>query len=188
MAPIVPILGLLAGGVGTAATVGVGLSTALSLGSTVLGGIASIKAGQFQSAVLRRQSASEKLNAERVVYSGQINQQEQDAAANAQMGQETAQQAASGFSLNSSSFAQRANLLRVLTRRDSLRIRNDADIQAQGLNANAATLAANAQQAKPGFMDYLQIGLGVGSDLITGATMINRNQANLVRRDSVGVH
>lgn len=185
MAFLAPILGTLASGAALGAT---GLTTALSIGSTVIGGIGQMQAGNYQSAILQRQAEAERRNAERVSFTGQLNQQEQDAAATAQMGAETAAMSASGFTLNSASFSRRAALTKILSRRDALRIRNDADVQAQNLTANASTLEANAAAAKPGLMDWIGLGLNVGSDLLTGASMVNRNKAQQIRRDSVGVN
>ena len=185
MAILAPVLGTLAGG---AALGGTALSTALSVGGTVIGGIGKMQAGNYQSAILSRQAEAERRNAERVQFAGQITQQEQDVAAAAQIGAETAQMAGSGFALNSASFARRAALTKILARRDALRIRNDADVQAQNLKANAATLDANAASAKANWTDWLSMGLNAGSDLITGASMVNRNKAQQIRRDTVGVY
>lgn len=183
MTVLAPVLSTLAAG-GAAAT----LTTGLAIGSTVLGAAAQAQAGSYQAAVLQRQAAAETRNADRVVFAGQQSQADQDAAAAAQLGSETARQAASGFRLDSASFMRRNEINKFLARRDAQRIRYDSDVQAQNLRANAATLQANATAARPSFMDLLSTGLGIGSDLITGASLVNRNKAAQIRRDSVGVY
>ena len=96
----------------------------------------------------------------------------------AQLSQEKARQAASGFSVGSTSFGRRNRMLKILARRDALRIRNDADREALSLeNAAAARRAEAAQSRRAAKFSLLEGAFGIGDTLITGAALRKRQQA-----------
>lgn len=176
--------GVAAGGGGLAAT----LSTGLAIGGTVLSTISGIQAAQFQAAILDQQAAIELGNARRIRQAGSIEAQEADFAALAAIGAETARQGASGVSLNSPSFVRRRARNKVNASTNRLRIIDDAEVQASNATARASAASASAS-AKRGSIGFGVLSglIGVGDDLISGASLINESKARRLNRTAVGV-
>jgi hypothetical protein len=161
-----------------------GLATAGSL----IGGVSSFLSGQYQAGVLRNQAAVADQNAARAIFAGQITQQDQDISARQAIDQDIAAQAASGLTLSSGTFARRRDSLRILARRDALRTRNDAEVQAQGLKAGASAARAEARQTSFGsFLSLIETGFNVKADLINSAGLVASSKAAQIRRDTLGV-
>lgn len=170
-------------------TLGAGsLAGGLATAGTIVGGASAFLQGQYQAGVLRNQATVARQNAQRAVFAGQITQQDQDQAAAQAIGQEVAAQGASGLSLSSGSFARRRESMKILARRDALRIRNDADVKAQNFNAEAATNEAEARQSSLGsFLSLGGMALGIKADLINAAGLISSTKTAQIRRDTLGV-
>ena len=181
--------------VGTAVTAGGTLSTLLTVGSTVAGLAASRantraqqQAANFQASVAQRNAQMLQNNAADTRQAGQINQQERDMESAAILAEDQTRMAGSGFELNSTTFNRRTRAGRILARRDALRIRQDADRDAVSMENQADGEQVTAQSAKRAGRNALVAGLfDVGSGLIDGATMVNRNRALRINREARGV-
>lgn len=182
MAFVAPALTAISG-----ATAGVGgLSSLLAVGGTIFSTLSQYQAGKYQQAVLNQQAATAEENAKRERFAGQVEQQDRDFEALAVIGQERAFQGARGFSLSSGSVDRRLRLSSIMARRDSLRIRNEAEVRATNYQADAAGARAEAAQAgRSAKFGLIEGAFGVGSDLISGAARVNQKKAAAIRRDSI---
>jgi len=167
---------------------GSSLLTAASLASTAVGTVAKFQQNKFQQKMLEQQAKVAEENAARERFAGQIDQQERDFVALQEMDARVARQAASGLSLQSSSFRRRRRTDRVLARKDALRIRNEAEVRATNFENQAASRRAEADMAGSAATFSLFEGvLGAGQDLITGAEFVNRQTARKTRRDGLEI-
>jgi hypothetical protein len=166
----------LAGAIGTGAA-GLGAASTLSLIGTGVSTVTNFAQAQYQGAIAQRQAALLDEQADHVSQRGQIDQQETDFAALQQMGVEQGRMAASGFSTNSTSFTRRSAITKILARRDALRVREDAERESLSLRNAAEAKRAEAAAAKRSALFSLFEGaMGMGSDLIGSATLVNRRK------------
>lgn len=155
-----------------------GLSTALSVGSAVVGTIGAINQANFQSQVANNNAAIAEDNARRAVFESQVEAQETDFAARDELGQLLAQQGASGLSLGSGSFALRRKGQEELAAKDRGFIRNQGEVQATRFRQQANDQRAEAAQAKAAGRNALISGaFEVGTSLVSGATRVNARKA-----------
>ena len=144
---------------------------ALSLVGTAVSALGAAQAGNYQSGILTRQATRDSWN-------GQIEVQDQGLSAAQQIGQATAQQGASGFSLASPSAVRRQTMLRALATRDAGRLAADAQTR------SANTLAEAAQARRSANFALLEGAFGLGTDLINNATMVSKRRADSLNYNS----
>src|SRR5678815_4791338 len=123
------------------AAIGLGLSAA----SSVFAGFTQYKAGQYQAAIADQNAKIARDNAARATHTAQVEQQDQDMVARAMLGEQTAEQGASGFTLNSGSFKTARQSARQLARKDALNIRNAGAMEAHNYLTQAANFGLQAQ-------------------------------------------
>lgn len=111
------------------------ISTIVSVAGSVLGGIQAYKQGKAQEAAYKYQAEVQKVNADiargnavREIQTSQIQQEDQDRAARGMLGEQIAQQAASGLSLGGRTQIATRRSARELAKRDALNIRYAGEI------------------------------------------------------------
>lgn len=167
---------------------GLSAGTLISAVGTLFGAMSQMQMAKYQAAVAERNAAVAEDNAKKQREVGQVDQQEQDFEARAILAEEQNRQAASGFQLSSTAFARRNATLRILARRDALRIRDDAERKAISFENEAQGHLESAQMSRMSGRNALIGGLfGVASDLVGGATLVNRTTASRVSRTARGV-
>lgn len=179
---LAPVAGAVAGG-GLST-----LSTLVSVVGTVAGAMGQMQMANYQAAVAERNAQVAQDNAKLQRQVGQSDQQEQDFEAAALLAETKTQQAGSGFSLSSTSFQRRNQTLRMLARRDALRVRDDAERKAISFENEAQGEVESAQMSRQAGRNALFQGIiGVGSDLISGASLVNRKRASQITRQASSV-
>jgi hypothetical protein len=164
------------------------LGSVLSGVGTLIGAMGQMQMANYQAAVAERNAQIARENAKTQRQVGQIDQQEQDFEAAMVMSEERAKQAGSGFQLNSTAFQRRNTTMRMLARRDALRIRDDAERKAIAFENEAQGEVESAQMSRmAGRNSMLQGVLGFGTSLISGAASVNRIRANQISRGARGV-
>lgn len=200
---LLPAAASLAGAGAGAAATGVGVSSALALGSgisglgtlagfnissllggasTALSGLGSIQSALYAQALAkenaRRAEESARIEADR----GQLAQQDADYLARIALGEEIAQQAASGFDLSSPSYATARKRNQIVARTNAERIREDSELTVRNLLSGASDALSAAQQARS---SALFAGLGTlfnfGSTFITDGTTTTRRKLQSLR-------
>jgi hypothetical protein len=161
-----------------------GLASTVGTISTVIGGIGALSQMGYQKQVAENAAQVADANAKRASFSGQVNAQDADLAAASVLADLTDRQASSGFAVSSPSFARTRSLNRVLARRDSLRIANDAQIEAQNYSAQAATTRAEAKTLSSP-LNVLGVVADTGASLISGAAMVKKDKAAQLNRTRV---
>ena len=151
----------------------------IALGATLLGTGVSAFAGaqqaKFQSKIALMNAQISEENAERAVFRSQVEAQDQDRMAAAVIGDAISKQAGSGLSLRSGSFVKGRASLRQLARLDTLRIRQEGDIEAFNFlqEAKGFKVEAKAFKRKAKFAVISGVLKGIsgiaGSSLISGA-------------------
>lgn len=143
------------------------ISTIVSVAGSIFGGIQAYQAGKAQQAAYKYQAEVQKVNAEiardnavREIQTSQIQQEDQDRAARGMLGEQIAQQAASGLSLGGRTQIATRRSARELARRDALNIRYAGEIGKynylqeafnQDASANMSTMAAKQAGKDAGF-------------------------------------
>lgn len=149
------------------------LATAASVGSSVLGGVSDFTAGRYRAQIANRNAAIANANATAAQVRANVEQQDQDLTSSVLLGEQEAQQGASGLALNSRSFAQTRTASRALARRDALRIQQQGQLEARNFQSQAADYTAEAAMEKSGATSSLLGGfLKAGGSLITGAAKV----------------
>lgn len=160
---------------------------ALAVAGTALSGLAQFQASRAQEAILKRQAQVAEINAQQAVASSQVAQQDRDFNALQEIARVEAGQGASGFSFGSGSFGRSREQLRTLARRDSLRIRQQGDAEAQNFRTQGASARAQAKlESRSRMFNLVSTGLGIGNDLLTGAARVNQRRASDIRREAIG--
>ena len=152
------------------------VGTAISIAGTVASAFASIQQANYAAQVARFNASINNQNAERAIERSRIEAQDQDFIARALIGQITADQAASGLSLSSGSFALQRKTLRTLARQDAKRIVQAGDIEAFNFRVAAAGNTATAGLAKSaGFNSLVSGALGVAGDIssLAGKSLVS---------------
>lgn len=182
-APLLASIGTLAGTGAAAASTASIASTALGIGSALVTGVASIMSNNAQSKQLKEQARIADENASRARFRSQTEQQDQDLLARAALGDLASQQAASGLSFGSGSFASRRKAAQILARKDALNIRQGGELEAAAFDQEAADARRQAQLTKRGnLFSMLNMGFDVGSSLVGGASKLNRVKASSITR------
>jgi hypothetical protein len=184
MAFLAPVAGAVGGASGGISMLG----SVLSGVGTLIGAMGSMQMANYQAAVAERNAQIADENAKTQRQIGQIDQQEQDFEAAMVLSQERAKQAGSGFQLNSTAFQRRNTTLRMLARRDALRVRDDAERKAVAFENEAQGELESARMSKmAGRNSMLQGVLSFGTSLISGASQVNRIRANQISRGARAV-
>ena len=146
------------------------IGTVVSAVGGVVGTMAQMQAASYQAAVAERNAQIMEQNARREVDRAQVETQDQSELAREQIGQVIAAQSASGISLQSGSPLVRRRGLQRLAERDAVRIRSDANVQAERFQQQSADYQGQAGMARSrGRMSLFSGVLNVGSTLIGGA-------------------
>lgn len=160
----------------TTALTGIGL--ALSFASSAFGAIGQYQAAQYQASIAEMNQKVANINADRTIQTSQVEQQDRDLQARALLGEQVAEQAASGLTLGSKSFRQARRGAQELARQDSLRIRQAGDVDAYNYRVQAANYGMQSQLAQATATSSLVGGfLGAGTSLIQGVNKIYVPQA-----------
>lgn len=150
----------------------VAASTALSLGSAVVGAVGARQEAQYRAAVASRQAILDQQNAQLVREAGKQDAMQQDLEAAAIMAEELATMGSRGFRTTSPSYIRRRDSQRALARRDRLRLIQDSENQARSAENRASSSRAEAAQARrAGSFALIEGGLNIGSSLIGGARL-----------------
>jgi hypothetical protein len=173
----------------TAFSGGAGLSTGLALASTAVSGISSIAQNKYQATVLARAAKTEQENAARIRAAGAQQAQQQDVEAREIIEGEIARMGASGFAIDSFSSRGRIAKNRRLSSIDRQRIVEDAELQAKSSDNQANAYIAEAKQAKrASIFDLIGIGIGAGTDLVSGANLVNKIKSARITNSSRTVY
>lgn len=169
--------GLIGVGGATATATGVG-SLAATLGT--LGTVYSTIYGMKQAKVAQ-QVAEE--NSSRATFAGQVAAQDADMEAAAAIAAEQEGRAFSGFATTSGTFARLDRRNRILARRDSERIRQDADLQSSQYKAQAAEARAERRNiGLQGFFDGIGGLVDMKTSLISDASLTNARTARNINK------
>jgi len=158
------------------------LGTVLGAAGTVYSGIAAMQAANYQAAVAEMNAKIAEDNARRAVFASQVAAQDQDRQTAAALGELLAQQGASGIDVGTGSqlLAQRGT--RELGRLDSLRIRQEGDIQRYNFQTDAVNARAQAQLSRMEGRSALIGGILGGARSLLGAAsgISDRTRARII--------
>lgn len=149
-----------------------GLSSAVSLGTGVLGTISAYQTAQANKAAAANAAAVEDENRKRAIATGGVSAQDKDFENLYALSQQEVQQAGSGLKLSSASSVRARRLNRVLARRDTLRIVDDANTQGASAGNRAEAARAQSNNINP-FMTAFTTGLSAAGSFISTADTIN---------------
>jgi len=174
------MLGTIANVVGIGATIA---STVVGMQAAQAQAQAQYQMAMYQAKVAENNAIVAQDNAKQQRQVGAIDQQEQDFEALAVLAEERAKQGASGFTLNSTAFQRRNATLRMLARRDALRIRDDAERKAIAFENQASGELASARMSEMEADNALTAGkYNSLSTLIGGASMISNQFSSMLSR------
>jgi hypothetical protein len=125
-----------------------GIAPVLSAVGSIFTGIMGFASSNYQAAVADMNEKIAKSNAARAIERTQVEQQEQDSAALALLGQQEAAQGASGLTLTGGSAQRTRRTARILARKDALNIRQAGEIEKYNYLTDAANFNAQGQAAK----------------------------------------
>lgn len=145
----------------TVASIGVGIAGA------VVGAQSQIAANNYQKQVAERQAQINEWNAQRAIQNSQVAQIQQDDQTRALLGEQLAEQSASGLSIYSKSSMLTRKTARQLGRIDALNVRNAGDIEAFNYRMAAQDNyeqmkyldTSNQNTLLTGFLDAASVGL-----------------------------
>lgn len=120
----------------------------VSASGTLISGFAAKQAGNFQAKVAAMNANIANQNAERAIFTGQVEQQQQDLEAAALLDEQLSAQSGSGLSVGSRSSANTRKSTQILSRKDAETIRRNAEIEAYNFRTDAANFNAKGKLAK----------------------------------------
>lgn len=145
---------------------------AMALG--LVGGIASGAMGMmqanYQAQVAEMNADIAKDNAQRAGERAQIEQQTQDIQASNTLGEQVAEQAASGLTVSSGSLVKSRRSARRLARLDALNVRQAGEIERYNYLTQRANFKAEAQGARIGGVGSLLGGFFSGAQSLIGSS------------------
>lgn len=169
-----------------AAAVGAGgLSSGLSLATTLIGGVvsavgamqqgqAAAQAHEYQAAIAERNAENERENAKRARDAAAIEQQQADLETSQLLGAQLAAQSVSGVDIGRGSPLGARKAARVIGRRDALNIRHAGEIEAFNSEVDATGFDMNAAASRSAGRNALTAGrLGAFTSLIGTARNIS---------------
>lgn len=160
------------GGAGSALSSVAGVASGvLGAGTSILGGIAANNAAKAQEQIARNNAAIAEENAERASQSAQDQQIQSDNEIAAFVGQQKAQQSASGLSTNSRSSMLTRRAAQRIGRQDALNTINQGRAETRNFQQQAADFKAEGNMAKAAGRNALISGfLNAGSSLVGSAS------------------
>ena len=164
-----------------AATAAGNIATAATIVSTAGGLLATLQARQ---AAKDRARALER-SAQRRLFTSQVEAQDEDLQAAAVLEEQMAQQAASGLDLSSGSFAAARRKNRVTARLNSLRIRQEGELDAANLREEASGARREARQLGTKLIfDTMAGGINTRASLIERSARIDAAKARSITRSA----
>ena len=137
----------------------------------IVGGVFSFAQASYQAKVAEMNADIARDNATRTIERSQVNEQEQDDQTRAMLGVQEAAQSASGLDINSESSRRIRKASRILGRKDTLNVRQDAEIEKYNYLVEAANQDAAAKMARIGGMGSLLSGfINAGGSLLGRST------------------
>lgn len=153
----------------------IAISTAISTGAAVYGGISANQQAQYQARIAEQNAKIAESNATRALQKGQIDAQEQDALTAQTLGEQESAQSASGLSLHSGSAILTRKTARELGRLDALRTIHDSEMEAHGHRTQAWGYRAEAEGARAeGRASLIGGFLSGAGNLVAGAAQTSR--------------
>lgn len=157
--------------VGSAGSVLGTVGTIASAGTSILGGIAANNAAKAQEQIARNNSAIAEENAQRASEAAQNQQIQSDNEIAAFVGQQKAQQSASGLSTNSRSSMLTRRAAQRIGRQDALNIINQGRAETRNFQQQAADFRTEGNMARSAGRNALISGfLNAGSSLVGSAS------------------
>ena len=154
------------------------VGTAASAIGGVVSTISQMQAASYQAAVAERNAQLMDQNARTEIQRAQSETVDEAEAARAQIGQLVAAQSASGISMQTGSPLIRRRGAERLAQRDAVRIRSDANVQAENMMRQGADYRAEASMARSRRGATMLSGvLDVGSSIVGGARQIRGMRA-----------
>lgn len=148
------------------------IGTIASVAGSIITGVAgyqqakaSQKAEEYQAEIQRMNADIARKNASRAIATSQIQQEDQDRAARAVLGEQVAEQAASGLSLGGRTQIATRRSARELARRDALNIRYAGEIEKYNFLQEASNQEAGRQLS---LMSADSYGKSAGLSLLSG--------------------
>lgn len=142
---------------------------ALAAIGPILSGVIGFAQAQYQAQVAEMNQEVAQDNAGRAIQRSQVNEQDNDAQSLAMFGEQDAAMAASGLSINSDTNRRIRRSSRILGRRDTLNIRQDAEIEKYNHLVQAENFKAEAGSAKLGGFGTLLGGFIQGGGSLLGS-------------------
>ena len=144
-------------------------------GASAVSGIASYQSSQYQAAVLQNNANTVAMNAEREQHAANLDMQDKDISARAQIANLMAEMDASGLTATSGSMLSRRASMETLAARDRERLGQKRDIQFENSKREEASLRSEAKAAKKmGKLGLLSTMLSVPTSWLSGASMVNQ--------------
>jgi hypothetical protein len=156
----------------------IGIAGVISALGSVVSGVGTFMAAQAQANINEMNAEIADDNAKRAIERSQLEQQDMDLQTRAMVGEQLAQQSASGVDVGSGSTKYTRMAARELGRRDALNVRQAGELEAYDYKTQAVSQRAQASATRSGGAFGLLSGfLGAGS-AITGAQKVaKRNYA-----------
>lgn len=149
----------------------------ITAASSVFAGFTAFRAGQYQSAIAGMNEKIAKDNATRAKHTAQVQQQDQDMVARAMLGEQLAEQGASGFTVGSASFRNARKSAKELARKDALNIRQAGEMEANNYLTQAANFNLQGQGMRSSAWGSLLGGFLEGAGSLASGTAKIRNRS-----------
>lgn len=143
-----------------------------ALGS-IISGVMSFAQASYQAKVAEMNADIARDNASRAIERSQVQELEQDDQTRAMLGAQEAAQSASGIDLNSESSRRIRKASRILGRKDTLNVRQDAEIEKYNYLVEAENQSSAAKMARIGGMSSLLSGF-----VSAGGSLIGRSSSS----------
>lgn len=158
-------------------------STAISAASAVVGTVAAVGEARYRSQVATNNATIAEANRVRTLEETGINAQEQDLAAQADIGAMLAQQGASGLTMGVGSMGLRRKSAGELAAKDRSRIVYAGQTEANQYGQQRDDFREEAKMARrEGNFAIIGGALDVGSSLVGGASKVNAKKARSLGR------
>jgi hypothetical protein len=152
------------------------VAVGLTAASSVFAGFTQYRAGQYQAAIADMNQKIAKDNAARATHTAQVEQQDQDMVARAMLGEQLAEQGASGFTVDSGSFKVARKSASQLARKDALNIRNAGEMEAHNYLTQAANFGLQGQSMRSAAFGSLLGGFLEGAGSLASGTAKNKSR------------
>jgi hypothetical protein len=154
------------------------ITTGLQVVGTVAGMASAMSQASYNSKVAENNAIIADQNAQEAILDSQKEAQQRGLAAQAEMGDLLANQAASGLNLGSGSYALARKSQAELAARDTEIVTADGRRRAENYQQQATDFRSEAAQQKAaGRWSIIEGGLGIASSAVSGATRVNKIKA-----------